>query len=90
MIDLKAARNDPHAFRAALARKGAAGAFDALLAADARWRELIPRVDELRSRTKLKGKPTPEERDELQRVKAELQEAEVHAGYSTARPSQLQ
>ena len=76
MIDLKAARNDPHAFRAALARKGAAGAFDALLAADARWRELIPRVDELRSRTKLKGKPTPEERDELQRVKAELQEAE--------------
>ena len=76
MIDLKAARNDPQAFRAALARKGAAGAFDALLAADARWRELIPRVDELRSRTKLKGKPTPEERDELQRVKAELQEAE--------------
>ena len=31
-----------------------------LLAGDARWRELVPRVDELRSRTKLKGKPTPE------------------------------
>ncbi len=34
MIDLKAARSDPDGFRAALARKGAAAAFDALLAAD--------------------------------------------------------
>ena len=62
--------------RAALARKGAADAFDRLLAADARWRELVPRVDELRSRTKPKGKPTPEELEELQLVKAELKEAE--------------
>jgi seryl-tRNA synthetase len=76
MIDLKAARADPDAMRAALARKGAADAFDRLLAADARWRGLVPRVDELRSRTKLGGKPTPEQREELQRVKAELKEAE--------------
>ena len=34
MIDLKAARSDPDGFLAALARKGAAEAFDALLAAD--------------------------------------------------------
>ena len=56
MIDLKAARSDPERWRAVLARKGAAEAFDALLAADERWRALVPRVDELRSRTKLKGK----------------------------------
>jgi seryl-tRNA synthetase len=61
VIDLKAARSDADRWRAALARKGAGEAFDALLAADARWRELVPRVDELRARTKLKGKPTPEE-----------------------------
>ena len=76
MIDLRAARNDPDAFRTALARKGAADAFDALLAADERWRELVPRVDELRSRSKPKGKPTPEELEALQGVKTELKEAE--------------
>ena len=62
--------------RAALARKGAGEAFDRLMDADGRWRELVPQVDELRSRTKLKGKPTDEQRAELQRVKAELKEAE--------------
>ena len=76
MIDLKAARADPDSFRAALARKGAAEAFDALLEADERWRALVPRVDELRSATKLKGKPTPEQLEELQRVKEELKTAE--------------
>jgi seryl-tRNA synthetase len=76
VIDLRAARNDPDAFRAALARKGAADAFDALLAADERWRALVPRIDELRSRTKPKGKPTPEQLAELQDVKEELRAAE--------------
>ena len=77
MIDLKAARSDPAHYRAALARKGAAETFDALLAADERWRALVPHVDELRSRTKLKGKPTPEQAEELQRVKEELKAAEA-------------
>ena len=76
MIDLKAARNDPEAYRAALARKGAAEAFDELLAADERWRALVPRIDELRGRTKLKGKPSPEQLEELQAVKEELRAAE--------------
>jgi seryl-tRNA synthetase len=76
VIDLKAARNDPDAYRAALARKGADGAFDALLEADERWRALVPRVDELRGRTKLKGRPTPEQLEELQAVKDELREVE--------------
>jgi seryl-tRNA synthetase len=76
VIDLKAARTDPDAVRAALARKGAAEDFDRLLAADERWRSLVPRVDELRARTKLKGKPTPQQIEELQAVKTELKEAE--------------
>ncbi len=76
MIDLKAARADTDRWRAALARKGAADAFDALLEADERWRSLIPKVDELRTRTKLKGKPSPAELDELQHVKDELRELE--------------
>ena len=81
MIDLKAARNDPDAYRAALRRKGAAEAFDELLAADERWRALVPRIDELRGRTKLKGKPSPEQLAELQSVKEELKAAEEeHAG----------
>jgi seryl-tRNA synthetase len=76
VIDLKAARANPDAVRAAVARKGAGEAFDRLLEADARWRALVPRVDELRARTKLSGKPTPEQREELQAVKAELKDVE--------------
>jgi len=76
MIDLKAARANPDAVRAALARKGAGEAFDRLLEADERWRALVPRVDELRGRTKLSGKPTPEQREKLQAVKAELKDVE--------------
>ena len=76
MIDLRAARNDPDDFRRRLARKGAAEAFDRLLEADERWREIVPRVDELRARTKVKGKPTPEQLEELRGVKEELQRAE--------------
>ena len=76
MIDLKAARSDPDGFRAALARKGAAEAFDELLEADERWRALVPRVDDLRGRQKLKGKPTPEQLEELAALKDELKAAE--------------
>jgi seryl-tRNA synthetase len=76
LIDAKAARNDPDAYRAALARKGAAVAFDAWLAADERWRELVPRVDDLRSRQKVRGKPTPEQVEELKQTKEELRETE--------------
>ncbi len=76
MIDLRAARANPGPVRAALARKGAADAFDRLLEADERWRALVPRIDELRARTKLKGKPTPDQLEELQSVKAELKTAE--------------
>jgi seryl-tRNA synthetase len=76
LIDLKVARAEPERLRAAVARKGAAEAFDRLLAADARWRELVPQVDDLRARQKLQGKPTPEQVEELKQVKEELKRLE--------------
>jgi len=72
MIDLKAARANPDAYRKALARKGKADEFDRLLAADERWRQLVPVVDDLRARQKLNGKPTPDQIEELKGVKEEL------------------
>ena len=76
MIDLRAARNDPEAFRAALARRGAGDAFDELLVADERWRSLVPQVDELRAQQKVDGKPTPEQIQELREVKERLRALE--------------
>jgi seryl-tRNA synthetase len=76
VIDLKAARSEPDTWRAALARKGAGEEFDALLEADERWRALVPRVDELRGRMKLGGKPTPEQLEALQATKTELKQVE--------------
>jgi seryl-tRNA synthetase len=76
VIDAKAARHDPDAYRAALARKGAADAFDEWLAADERWRQLVPQVDDLRSRQKIQGKPTPEQVEELKQVKEDLRRTE--------------
>jgi len=84
VIDLRAARANPDAFRAALARKGAADRFDALLAADERWRELVPKVDELRARQKLKGKPTPEQLEELNLVKEQLRAVEQELAVAEA------
>jgi seryl-tRNA synthetase len=72
VIDIRAARNDPEGFRAALARRGAAEDFDRLLEADARWRAPQGRIDELRGAAKLKGKPTPEQQEELKARKEEL------------------
>jgi len=91
MIDLKAARADPDAFRAAVARKGAGEAFDRLLEADARWRELIPQVDELRGRQKIQGRPAPEQVEELKQVKEDLRRLEEElAAAETARDELLQ
>jgi seryl-tRNA synthetase len=86
VIDLRAARNDPETFRAALARKGAEEIFDALLEADAAWREVSTRTDEMRARQKKLGKPsTPEEIEEAKSLKAELQELEAQLAEAEAR-----
>jgi seryl-tRNA synthetase len=89
MIDLRAARADPDAFRTALARKGAAEIFDALLAADRAVREVQPRVEELRGARKLKGKPTPEQLAELERIKEELQSLEHELAAAETRRKEL-
>jgi len=85
VIDLRAARAAPEEMRKALARKGAGELFDELLAADRAVLEVQPQVEELRAARKVKGKPTPEQLVELERLKGELQgleeqlaEAEAH------------
>jgi seryl-tRNA synthetase len=89
VIDARAARANPDDFRRRLARKGAAETFDAWLAADERWRAVVPRVDELRARTKLKGKPTPEQLEELKGLKEELQSAEQELAAAEAKREAL-
>src|ERR1044072_1027997 len=83
MIDVRAARNEPERFREALARRGAAEAFDELLAADERWREVLPHADKLRSKKKIQGKATPGKlegrrarKDQLSELGAQLPAAE--------------
>ena len=77
MIDLRAARQDPHGFRAALARRGAAEDFDKLLAADASWREYTEHAESLRAEQKKasRGKPSPEELAQLKDLSARIETA---------------
>ena len=88
MIDLREAREHPEEVRAALARRGAADAFDALLAADERWRALVPQVDELRARQKIDGKPTPEQLEELRQIKERLRSLEEQLSAAEAEREQ--
>jgi seryl-tRNA synthetase len=89
VIDLKAARAAPDEMRAALARKGAGEIFDELLAADRAVLEVQPRVEELRAARKIKGKPTPEQLAELERLKGELQGLEEQLGEAEARRQEI-
>ncbi len=89
MIDLRAARADPEGYRAALARKGAAGVFDELLEADARWRELETEASDLRAQTKTKGKPSPEQLEQLKALKAKLQQVESEHEQAAQRRQEL-
>src|SRR5919204_2079731 len=90
MIDLREARANPDAVRSALARRGAAEAFDALLAADERWRALVPQVDELRAQQKIDGKPSPEQLEQLRQIKERLRSLEDElAAAETAREDAL-
>jgi seryl-tRNA synthetase len=89
LIDLRAARSDPDRFRAAIARRGADEELDKLLTVDERWRELVPKVDELRGRQKLKGKPTPEQVEELKQVKEDLRRLEQELASAETERDQL-
>jgi seryl-tRNA synthetase len=80
VIDLKAARQEPDRYRVALARRGAAEDFDALLAADASWRSHTERAEALRASQKKSSKgrpPSPEQIEELRQLKEELAAAEA-------------
>jgi seryl-tRNA synthetase len=52
MLDLKLIRSDPERVKVALARRGAAGQVDELLALDARRRELLPEVENAQAERK--------------------------------------
>jgi seryl-tRNA synthetase len=90
VIDLRAARNDPDGFRAALERKGSAEIFDQLLEADAAWRDVSTRRDEVRARQKKLGKPTTQEQiEEAKSLKAELQAFDAELAEAEARRREL-
>jgi seryl-tRNA synthetase len=91
VIDLKAARQDPDGYRAALARRGAAADFDALLAADTRWRSLTERTEALRAAQKSasKGKPTPDELAKLRQLSDELTQASEELAAATNQRDEL-
>jgi seryl-tRNA synthetase len=91
VIDLKAARQDPAGFRAALARRGAADDFDALLAADASWRELTEQTEALRARQKARsrGKPDPEQLAELRDLAARLESVSAELATAARRRDEL-
>src|SRR3954470_12943178 len=84
MLDLKALRDNPDAFRGGLARRGATDKLEAALELDARLRALKTQVEELRAEqnraNKEIGRAAPEERqakiDASQAVAAQLKELE--------------
>src|SRR3954447_26400229 len=60
MLDLRLIRSDPERVRQALARRGAAGGIDELLALDARRRELLPEIENAQARRKTLSKQVGE------------------------------
>jgi seryl-tRNA synthetase len=77
MIDVRELRAEPEAFLARLARKGADGVGRELLEVDAAWRAATATAESLRAGQKLRGKPTPEQLEELKARKERLQAAEA-------------
>ncbi len=90
MLDLKEIRRDPEPVRAALARRGAADALDELLALDARRRELLPRLEELRAsqnaandkiaEAKRSGADASAAIEEMRGVAAEVKQLQAEVG----------
>jgi seryl-tRNA synthetase len=90
VLDLKEIRRDPEPVRAALARRGAAEALDELLSLDARRRELLPRLEELRAKqnaandkiadAKRSGGDASAAIEEMRGVAAEVKELQAEVG----------
>jgi seryl-tRNA synthetase len=90
VLDLKEIRRDPEPVRAALARRGAADALDELLSLDARRREILPRLEELRAtqnaaseriaQAKREGEDASAAIAEMKGVAAEVKELQAEVG----------
>jgi len=90
VLDLKEIRRDPEPVRAALARRGAADALDERLALDARRRELLPRLEELRAtqntasdriaEAKRSGDDASKAIEEMRGVAAEVKQLQSEVG----------
>jgi len=74
LLDLKRIRDDPEAVKAALARRGAAGAVDELLRLDQRRRELLPRVEGGRARQNEASEAIAEAKREGREAEGEIAE----------------
>jgi seryl-tRNA synthetase len=91
VLDLRAIREDPEGFRAALTRRAAADRFDRLLELDAEQRALKVQVEELRAEqnrvSKETGRAGPEEREKLvdegRRIAAKLSDLEPDLEHTT-------
>ena len=87
MIDIRELRRNPEAYLAKLARKGAGELGQELLDLDAAWRATTTSAESLRAKLKSSGKPTAEQREELQRAKEQFQETESKLAELEARRS---
>jgi seryl-tRNA synthetase len=84
MLDVRAIRDEPEAFRKALARRGAAGAIDEILALDERRRSLTAEVESVRAEqnraSRLIGQARGDERqtliDEVANISSRLKKIE--------------
>ncbi len=72
MLDLKLLRSDPERVKAALARRGAGGEVDELLALDARRRELLPVVEDAQAERNVLSKRIGELKREGADAEAEI------------------
>jgi len=76
MIDIRDLRQNPDSYKKSAALRGLDTAIiDRTLTADASYRELLPKVEAMRSVLNVKGKPTAAELTHLQAKKVKLEQA---------------
>jgi seryl-tRNA synthetase len=86
LLDLRAVREDPARFRAALERRGAAGTLDEALELDERRRALLPELEQIRAERNQASKRI----GELKRTGEDASEAIAAVESSSARQSELE
>jgi seryl-tRNA synthetase len=86
MLDLRQLREDPEGVRAALARRGDAGALDDLITLDARRRERLPELEQLRAAKNRASKRI----GELQRSGEDASEAIAEVRGASTREKELE